>query len=111
MIGYVGGDSNTLVARRAKENDLRFAVDFPDANRMLTIVVFQTGEVCIAWSETAGGSESVKDFDYVGHVRNADDPDHMYYDPFEKTSWLSTGQPVTDFVHLAPPYDDDSDDD
>lgn len=55
MIGYIGGDSNTLAARRANDNDLRVAVEFTDDDRMLTFSVMQTGEIMMAWSAVHGG--------------------------------------------------------
>jgi len=52
MLGYLGGDNNTNVARRAKENDLKLAVEFLDKEKMLVVCVMQSGEVMVTFTDT-----------------------------------------------------------
>lgn len=67
MMAYLGGDSNTLAARRAKKNDIRIAVEYPDHDRMLVVSVMQTGEVVLAWTKVRG-SEATDYIEVVGKV-------------------------------------------
>ena len=74
MMAYLGGDTNTLACRRAKTNDIRLAVEFPDHDRMLVMCVMQTGEVVMAWSRVRG-SEASEYIEVIGKiVEHADGP-------------------------------------
>ena len=81
MSGYLGGDRNTLVTRRAHENDLRVAVEFEDHNRMLTFVVMQTGEVMLAFSNITSieDEENFNEMTHVGTVHTSDSHDELYF--------------------------------
>jgi hypothetical protein len=57
MMAYLGGDSNTLAARRAKTGDIKLAVEYPDHDKMLIICVMQTGEVLLSWTGVRGTAE------------------------------------------------------
>ena len=104
MIGYLGGDANTLVARKAEEEDLRVAVEFEDANLMLCIVVFQTGEIGIAKTKIRGAHDVVDDMVYVGHI-DLEDEDQV--DIFDKTTWMKHTEPVVEFTRLNVVGDND----
>lgn len=67
MMAYLGGDTNTLAARRAKDNDIRMAVEYPDHDRMLVVCVMQTGEVMLSWSKVRG-SEKCEHIEVIGKV-------------------------------------------
>ena len=54
MIGYLAGDAETFAARKAIDNDLRLAVDFPDERRMLVVVVAQSGDITMTWTSSQG---------------------------------------------------------
>jgi hypothetical protein len=58
MIAYLGGDSHTLAVRRAIENDVRLAVEFPTERKMLVICVMQTGEIIMSWDDISGSHPS-----------------------------------------------------
>lgn len=67
MMAYLGGDSNTLAARRAKNKDIRLAVEFTEHDRMLVFCVMQTGEVVLSWSKVRG-NEASDHIEVIGKV-------------------------------------------
>ena len=82
MIGYLGGDSNTLVSRRAKENDVRVAVEYVDDNRMLVVCVMQTGEVMVQFTTVRQDNNTdtkVNEMYVVGQVHRSETTDELYY--------------------------------
>ena len=74
MIGYLGGDSNTLVSRRARENDVKIAVEYEDHNRMLVVCVMQTGEVMVQFTKVRQDNNTdtqINDMYLVGKVEES----------------------------------------
>jgi hypothetical protein len=95
MIGYLGGDANTLVARRATEEPLKLAVELGDRNQMIAFVVFQTGEVCIGQTRVRGGDDTLTDLTVVGRIHDNDFNDIEFLD---KPTPLKTLEPVVEFT-------------
>ena len=85
MIGYLGGDANTLVARKAVKHDVRVAVEFEDDNRMLTFFVMQDGAVMMGFNtiRAEDGVEPTNDIYLLGHVykQGAEQDGPLYYLP------------------------------
>lgn len=99
MIGYLGGDANTLVARKAEDNDVRVAIEFEDHNMMIAIIVFQSGEIAMGKTSIRGSQDILDDLVYVGQVEE-DDDGKLDVDFFDKTTWLKHDTPVVEFTRL-----------
>jgi nitrate reductase gamma subunit len=106
MIGYMGGDANTLVVRRAIENDVRVAIEFQDHNFMLAIVVMQTGEVCLGQTAIRGSQDVLDDLVYVANVEE-DDEGKLMIDIFDKPVTIKQDKPVVEFSRLHVVGDND----
>lgn len=93
MIGYLGGDSDTLAARRAVDNDLRLAVEFPDERKMLVICVMQTGEILMDWTDIAvGHGGRASNMHIVGVLAEQNDGTHQLH---TRTKTTDLTNPVT----------------
>lgn len=99
MIGYLGGDQNTLVARRAKENDIRLAVEFPDERNMLVVCVMQTGEILMSWTDTSVHQSGRADAMY--HVGTLVERDGAHVLETDATD-IRTNAPVYFLPHKPP---------
>ena len=113
MIGYIGGDTNTLAARRAKTSDLKVAVEFTDDDRMLVFCVMQTGEVVLSWSKIRG-SEKADHLEVIGRVVDTG-TELRYVHGFPEPSEFAppTNEPVSfdhTILRVVPDEDDDIED-
>jgi len=110
MMAYLGGDTNTLAARRAKNNDIRMAVEYPDHDRMLTVCVMQTGEVLVSWSKVRSNEPS-EYLEVVGKVFD-NHGELGYFPAFEDTAFAHvTKEPVVyDHSILRVVHDDSPED-
>jgi hypothetical protein len=75
MIAYLGGDSDTLAARRAIDNDVRVAVEFPTERKMLVLCVMQTGEIIMSWDHVSTAhptTQRVGDMYIIGRLVSDD---------------------------------------
>lgn len=106
MIGYLGGDANTLVVRRAVEGDVRVAIEFEDHNMMIAIIVFQSGEIAMGKTKIRGSQDVLDDLVYVGQVEE-DEDGKLDVDFFDKTTWLKHPSPVVEFTRLHVVGDND----
>lgn len=106
MIGYLGGDANTLVARRAEENDLRVAVEFVDHNQMIVFVVMQDGTIAVNASKIRG-RDAIDDLKVIGSfIQFGDDIDIVLYDTDRTIT--PTSKPA-EFHHLRVVRENDDD--
>jgi len=105
MIGYLGGDTNTLVARKSIENDIRVAIEFEDHNLMIAIVVMQSGEICMGQTKIRGAHDVLDELVYVGQVEE-DDDGKLMVDFFDKTAEL-VNKPAIEFTRLHVVGDND----
>lgn len=111
MLGYLGGDSNTLVARTAKENDIKVAVEFVDHNKMLVISVMQEGEVMVSFTDVKDNTdEPTMIMQIVGKVHESERGE-LYYMPSDTIVKEERPTPVTfeDAQHLQLVDDEDDD--
>ena len=113
MMAYLGGDSNTLAARRAKNKDIRVAVEYPDHNRMLVFCVMQTGEVVLSWSKVRGTDKS-EHLEVIGKVVDTGS-ELRYVHGFPEPSEFAppTDEPVAydhTILRVVPDEDDDIED-
>ena len=113
MMAYLGGDSSTLAARRAKNKDIRVAVEYPDHNRMLVFCVMQTGEVVLSWSKVRGHEKS-DHIEVVGRVIDLGQ-ELTFMSGFDGVSEFPppTDEPVTydhTILRVVPDEDDDIED-
>lgn len=107
MIGYLGGDANTLVVRRAIENDVKVAIEFEDHNLMLAIIVFQTGELAIGQTKIRGAHDVLDELVYFGQVEE-DEDGKLMVDIFDKTTDLKKqDSAVIEFTRLHVVGDND----
>ena len=106
MIGYLGGDANTLVVRRAIENDARIAIEFEDHNLMLAIVVFQSGEIAMGTTKIRGAQDVLDELVYVGNIEE-DENGELMVDIFDKTTELRQAGKVLEFTRLHVQGDND----
>lgn len=111
MLGYLGGDSNTLVARSAKENDIKMAVEFVGQEKMLVVCVMQTGEVMVTFTDTHDSGDTCI-MHVVGHVKENTNGE-LYYLTEDQVLREERPAPVTfkDQRHLTPVSDEYEGDD
>ncbi len=79
MLAYLGGDSDVLASRRADTTDVRLVVDFPDEQRMLVVMVMQTGEVVMSWTADQGAGR-LDDMYLVGNITTIGNTDRHTFD-------------------------------
>lgn len=108
MLGYLGGDSNTLVARTAKENDVKLAVEYVDDNKMLVVCVMQTGEVMISFTDVKESDSNTMVMQIAGKVEQASNGE-LYYMPSDTVLKEEVPAPITfeDAQHLQLVDEDD----
>lgn len=107
MIGYLGGDANTLVSRKARENDLRVAIEFEDENRMLVLMVAQTGEVMLAWTEIQPESKPDQ-LHLIGTIdKQGEEKDGVMYFQFNEVHHPPEPLAPVHFLHAVEDLEDE----
>ena len=110
MIGYLGGDSNTLVSRRAEENDVRVAVEYVDDNRMLVVCVMQTGEVMVQFTTVRQDNNTdtkVNEMYVVGKIERSTEGELYYLSADTAPPETLLDKPILTVVPDTPQDSDD----
>ena len=101
MIGYIGGDRDTYALRAAKRGDLKVAVEWPDHNRMLAIIIGQDGDVLVGFTPITG-APPLRDMMHVATVVGVGDGDIDFPEIkyVGEVIEITTEKPVVEFTHL-----------